>query len=96
MTLDSTTPPATHAPSHKSGRPSPLRLAIYAAITAATVAFAYLALRSVHFGQVWHALRYSDYVWLIPALAALPPPRWRARCAGMRSSHPAAGRRWDR
>jgi glycosyltransferase 2 family protein len=47
----------------------PLRLAIYALITAATIAFAYLALHSVKFGQVWHALRYSDYVWLIPALA---------------------------
>jgi uncharacterized membrane protein YbhN (UPF0104 family) len=36
-----------------------------------SAAFAYLAVRGVRFGNVWDALRASDYVWLIPALAAL-------------------------
>jgi uncharacterized membrane protein YbhN (UPF0104 family) len=36
-----------------------------------SAAFAYLAVRGVRFGSVWDALRSSDYVWLVPALAAL-------------------------
>jgi glycosyltransferase 2 family protein len=36
---------------------------------AVTVAFSFLALRGVHFGDVWDALRTSDYWWLVPSLA---------------------------
>jgi uncharacterized protein (TIRG00374 family) len=46
--------------------------------------FGYLAVRGVRFGSVWRGLRESDYVWLIPAFAALAAfiwtrvVRWRA------------------
>jgi glycosyltransferase 2 family protein len=33
--------------------------------------FAYLAVRHVHFREVWHALEASNYWWLVPALGAL-------------------------
>src|SRR5947209_18683721 len=49
---------------------TPLRIALYALLAVATVGFGYLALRSVHFDQVWRALRDSHYTWLIPAFAA--------------------------
>lgn len=49
---------------------SPVRIGLYGLLAVATVGFSYLALRSVHFNQVWRALRDSDYIWLIPALAA--------------------------
>jgi uncharacterized protein (TIRG00374 family) len=39
-------------------------------IGAITLAFSYLALRQVNFGEAWHAARSSDYLWLVPALAA--------------------------
>lgn len=39
--------------------------------TAVTVAFAYLALRNVDFGELGRSLRASNYLWLAPALVAL-------------------------
>jgi glycosyltransferase 2 family protein len=33
--------------------------------------FAYLAVRHVHFADVWHGLRASNYWWLLPAFALL-------------------------
>ena len=35
-----------------------------------TVFFSYIALSGIKLGQAWHALRASDYLWLIPALVA--------------------------
>ncbi len=32
--------------------------------------FSYIALSGINFSEVWHALRTSDYLWLIPALIA--------------------------
>jgi uncharacterized protein (TIRG00374 family) len=46
------------------------RLLINLATVAVTVAFSYIALSGIKPGQVWHALRASDYLWLIPALGA--------------------------
>lgn len=51
---------------------------------AVTVLFSYIALRGVRLGETWHALRSSDYRWLLPALLALGLAlgaralRWRA------------------
>src|SRR6266536_791475 len=33
--------------------------------------FTYLAVRRIHFGEVWTGLRTSEYVWLLPGLAVL-------------------------
>jgi uncharacterized protein (TIRG00374 family) len=38
---------------------------------AVSALFAYLAVRHVHFGEVWDGLRSSNYWWLFPALALL-------------------------
>ncbi len=35
---------------------------------AVTVGFSFLAVRGVHFGDVWDALRTSNYWWLVPSL----------------------------
>lgn len=59
--------PSTAAP--ETGR-HPKRIALYVVLGVLTVGLLYLALRSVHFDQVWRALRDSDYWWLLPALAA--------------------------
>jgi uncharacterized protein (TIRG00374 family) len=51
---------------------------------AVTVAFSYIALNGVHLAQSWHALRGSEYAWLLPALLTLGLAltaralRWRA------------------
>ena len=37
---------------------------------AVTIFFSYVALSGIKLGQAWHALRTSDYLWLIPALVA--------------------------
>ena len=36
-----------------------------------TVGFGYLALRGIHYGAVWNALRTSNYWWTLPSLAVL-------------------------
>jgi uncharacterized protein (TIRG00374 family) len=36
-----------------------------------TLVFSYVALDGVSLGRAWHALRTSDYAWLLPALLAL-------------------------
>jgi len=38
---------------------------------ALTVLFSYIALRGVRLGEAWSTLRASNYLWLLPALAAL-------------------------
>jgi uncharacterized protein (TIRG00374 family) len=43
-------------------------LLINLAMVAITILFSYLALREIRLGQVWLALRTSDYLWLVPAL----------------------------
>jgi uncharacterized protein (TIRG00374 family) len=50
----------------------PSWFAILAAVgLAVSAVFAYLAVRDVRFGDVWTALRASNYWWLVPALATL-------------------------
>jgi uncharacterized protein (TIRG00374 family) len=46
------------------------RLLINAVTVLVTVVFSYIALSGINLSEVWHALRTSDYVWLIPALIA--------------------------
>jgi uncharacterized protein (TIRG00374 family) len=46
------------------------RLLINAVTVAVTVLFSYIALSGINLSEVWHALRTSDYLWLIPALIA--------------------------
>jgi len=43
---------------------------LYVAIVLVTLLFSYLALSQIDFARAWRALKSSDYVWLIPALAA--------------------------
>jgi glycosyltransferase 2 family protein len=44
------------------------RRSITLLIVVATVLFAYVAISDINFRLVWHALRTSNYLWLIPAL----------------------------
>jgi glycosyltransferase 2 family protein len=37
---------------------------------AVTILFSYIALNGIKLGLAWHALRTSDYLWLVPALVA--------------------------
>jgi uncharacterized protein (TIRG00374 family) len=56
------------------GRPSAgrrSRALINLVTLAVTALFCYIALSGVKFGPAWHALRTSDYLWLLPALVAL-------------------------
>ncbi len=46
------------------------RLLINLVTILVTVVFVYIALSGIKLGQAWHALRTSDYLWLIPALIA--------------------------
>jgi glycosyltransferase 2 family protein len=46
------------------------RLLINLVTAAVTIVFSYVALSGIKLGQAWHALRASDYLWLIPALVA--------------------------
>jgi glycosyltransferase 2 family protein len=46
------------------------RLLINLVTIAVTVVFSYVALSGIKLGQAWHALRTSDYLWLIGALIA--------------------------
>jgi len=46
------------------------RLLLNLVTLAVTVLFSYIALSNIKLGDAWHALRASDYWWLIPALAA--------------------------
>ena len=56
----------------RTSRQFPLwaRRSIGLLIVAVTVLFAYVAISDINFGLVWHALRTSNYLWLIPALVA--------------------------
>jgi glycosyltransferase 2 family protein len=67
-------PPAATAPEQPQ-RSSPRlprrsRLLINALTVLVTVVFSYIALEGINLSEVWHALRSSDFVWLIPALIA--------------------------
>jgi glycosyltransferase 2 family protein len=46
------------------------RLLINLATAVVTIAFSYVAFSGIELGRTWHAVRTSDSVWLIPALAA--------------------------
>jgi hypothetical protein len=48
---------------------------------AVTVFFSYVALSDIKLGRVWDALRTSDYLWLIPALAAFALRTYAGRAA---------------
>lgn len=52
------------------GKPRRTRLAINLVTVAVTIFFSYIALRGIRLGEVWHALRTTDYLWLVPALIA--------------------------
>ena len=56
--------------SNRRGLPRRSRLLINAVTVAVTVLFSYIALSGINLSEVWHALRTSDYLWLIPALIA--------------------------
>jgi uncharacterized protein (TIRG00374 family) len=45
------------------------RLLLNLVTVVVTVAFSYIALSHIRLGEVWHALRTSDYLWLVPAFA---------------------------
>ena len=45
-------------------------LPLYGAILAITALFSYFALRHVQYAVAWRGLRNSDFLWLVPALAA--------------------------
>jgi glycosyltransferase 2 family protein len=62
-------PPAPSTAARKLLRvPERSRRLIKLATVAVTVVFSYVALRDIEPARVWHALRTSDYVWLVPAL----------------------------
>lgn len=74
-TRDPRTAAVLAAPQPPPGRmslpfPRRSRLLINLATLVVTVLFSYVALSGIQLGQVWHALRTSDYLWLIPALLA--------------------------
>jgi uncharacterized protein (TIRG00374 family) len=47
------------------------RAALVVVGLACSAVFTYLAVRGVRLNEIWHALRHSDYWWVVPALAAL-------------------------
>jgi uncharacterized protein (TIRG00374 family) len=57
---------AIEATRSKRGWLSPSRLAVIGILV--SVAFGYFAVRGVHLGDTWSALRSTDYEWLAPAL----------------------------
>lgn len=67
---------APHSPSTKDGSrgllraPHKSRLVLNLLTIAVTLFFSYIALSNIKLGAAWHALRTSDYWWLIPALLA--------------------------
>jgi glycosyltransferase 2 family protein len=46
------------------------RLLVKVATIAVTIVFSYIALKGIDLKDAWHALRTSDYWWLLPALLA--------------------------
>jgi uncharacterized protein (TIRG00374 family) len=52
------------------------RIIGYLATLVLAAVFGYLAVRHVHFKRAWHALRASDYWWLIPALGVFLLSTW--------------------
>ena len=69
------------------------RLLVNLITVAVTLGFSYIALSHIRPSEVWHALRTSDYWWLVPAFAVFVLSnvaralRWRSLFA------PAGGRR---
>jgi uncharacterized protein (TIRG00374 family) len=78
----------TRRPSRRLPRRS--RLLINVVTVLVTVVFSYIALSGIKLGQAWHALRTSEYLWLIPALIAFAlgnvarALRWRSLFAAAR------------
>jgi uncharacterized protein (TIRG00374 family) len=83
----------------QTGRTSPRlprrsRLLINLVMVVVTVFFSYIALSGISLSEVWHALRTSDYLWLIPALIAFGfgnlarAMRWRSLFAHARRPPP--------
>ena len=64
-----------------AARPRRSRLLLNLLTVVVTVGFSYIALNGIDFHEVWHALRTSDYWWIIPALAAFAVS---AVCRGLR------------
>jgi hypothetical protein len=62
--------PPSAAPAGPGSRRISRRLALNLATVVVTVFFSYIALSNIKLDAVWHALRTSDYWWLIPALVA--------------------------
>jgi uncharacterized protein (TIRG00374 family) len=61
-------PPDSSSRIARGGAKKRSRVAINIATVVVTVGFSYIALSDVRLGQMWHALRTSDYWWLLPAL----------------------------
>jgi uncharacterized protein (TIRG00374 family) len=62
--------PEQTAPQTQSHLRRRRRLVIHLTTVVVTVFFSYVALSGIKLGRVWDALRTSDYLWLLPALAA--------------------------
>jgi uncharacterized protein (TIRG00374 family) len=81
--LENALPASTRARGFARGRLSRHSLVYGGSILLAGV-FTYLAVRHVRFGDAWRALKTSDYLWLLPGLAAflvstlVRAVRWRA------------------
>jgi uncharacterized protein (TIRG00374 family) len=87
----------TRRPGRRPSRrlPRRSRLLVNVVTVLVTVVFSYIALSGIKLGQAWHALRTSEYLWLIPALIAFAlgnvarALRWRSLFAAAR--RPARG-----
>jgi uncharacterized protein (TIRG00374 family) len=82
----------TRRPGRRPSRrlPRRSRLLVNVVTVLVTVVFSYIALSGIKLGQAWHALRTSEYLWLIPALIAFAlgnvarALRWRSLFAAAR------------
>jgi len=95
---EATSPTSLRRPGlwHRLRRPKRSRLLLNAATVVVTVAFSYFALSNIDFSLAWHALRTSNYWWLLAALAAFAlgnvarAVRWRSLFAEGRKPSLAA------
>jgi glycosyltransferase 2 family protein len=97
MARDGLTASSAETQTRRASRrlPRRSRLLINGVTVLVTVVFSYIALSGIKPGQAWHALRTSEYLWLIPALIAFAlgnvarALRWRSLFAAAR--RPARG-----